>query len=254
MWQSEDKWEGRLAGEGDLRVWPKVDDSSTGSLLGCYLSTRMFFLLSMERKDRRMRKVKNKVPRCGGLVFCLHAPAAGQVMCVSDSGLTKSLGPGEKMWALMGSEWKRSITWMPTQIPQDWGVVNRDWPGALLQENRGCSLPGLWHADPGAAPAPPAAPALCRPQSQSPGECPPGVGWAKHPGCSARASALCVSHVEGNIFRGFCHTPSSPSFHEVIVTCTPVSIKMWGKCVAKDWLNSSWKFSQFENIPCKSYE
>ena len=40
-----------------------------------------------------MRKVKNKVPRCGGLVFCLHAPAGGQVMRVSDSGLTKSLGP-----------------------------------------------------------------------------------------------------------------------------------------------------------------
>lgn len=74
-------------------MWPKVDDSSTGSLLGCYLSTLMFFLLSMKRKDRRMRKVKNKVPRCGGLVFCLHAPAGGQVMRVSDSGLTKSLGP-----------------------------------------------------------------------------------------------------------------------------------------------------------------
>ena len=51
-------------------------------------------------------------------------------------------------------------------------------------------------------------------------------GGASSPGCSARGSELCVSHVEVNIFRGFCHIPSSPSFHEVIVTCTPVSIKM----------------------------
>lgn len=74
-------------------MWPKVADSSTGSFLGCCLSTLMFFLLSMKRKDQRMRKVKNKVPRCGGRVFCLHAPAGGQVMCVSDSVLTESLGP-----------------------------------------------------------------------------------------------------------------------------------------------------------------
>lgn len=109
---------------------------------------------------------------CRGWLFWPCTPARRLMAPVSDSVLTESLerAAGRKCGPRWGLDGVGSITCILPQIPYDLDFINRDWPGALLQEDRGCSLLGLRHADPCAAPAPPAAPALCGSQSQSPGE------------------------------------------------------------------------------------
>ena len=139
----------------------------------------VFFSLYEEKGPEEWEKLSIKLPGVEAICLSPYSFWRAGDACLRFCPNWILRGYREKMWALMGSKWEESITCMLSQIPQDLGFVNRDWPGALLQENRGCSLPGLWHADPCTAPAPPAAPALCRPQSQPPGECPPDAGWGR---------------------------------------------------------------------------
>lgn len=105
----------------------------------------------------------------------------------------------EKTWALLGSGRKESLA---VPDPKRHAFPRRDWPGALLQEDRGCSLPGLRHANSCTATAPPAAPALRGPQSQPQGESSSHTAWGAH--CRAAAQSLLCLMGNNNIFRGSC--------------------------------------------------
>lgn len=72
----------------------------------------------------------------------VHTPMLEDGDGPTDAILTWSFGTAGSIWGPFWGQ-EKSITCQLSQMVPDLGSINRDWPGALFQEDRGRSLPGL---------------------------------------------------------------------------------------------------------------